>query len=77
MTSARAIPLTPPFAMLQVRSLLQGEQSLPKEAETQVPVIGRYTEMVARLRDPQFSSKFVKVNSAEPSTSPTKDIGRS
>ena len=63
--------------MLQVRSLLQGEQSLPKEAETQVSVIGRYMAMVVHLRDTQFSSKFVKVNSAEPGTSPTSDIGRS
>lgn len=70
MITARAIYLTTSSLMLQVRSLVQGDKSLPKNADAQQPGIAKYDEIVEELEDPYFTSKFVKVYTAEPSTPP-------
>jgi len=54
--------------VLQVRSLLLGEASMPKTATEQENVIGHYEQMVTELQDPNFGSKYVATVDPGPHT---------
>lgn len=54
--------------VMQVRSLIQGETSIPKKAAEQEEYIEHYERMVTDLQDPYFDSKWVKVKPAGPAT---------
>ena len=54
--------------MLQVRSLLKGEPSIPKSAMEQEPIIEHYEQMVSTLQDPNFRSKYVTIMDSDPHT---------
>ncbi len=54
--------------MLQVRSLLNGEPSIPKTATEQEVMIEHYEQMVSTLQYPNFRSKYVTIVDSDPHT---------
>ncbi|KAL0036897.1 hypothetical protein WJX77_004160 [Trebouxia sp. C0004] len=56
------------FVDVKVRSLLNGEPSIPKTATEQEVIIEHYEQMVSMLQDPNFRSKYATIVDSEPHT---------
>ncbi|DBB01353.1 TPA: hypothetical protein ACH3X1_013676 [Trebouxia sp. C0004] len=56
------------FVDVEVRSLLNGESSIPKTATEQEVIIEHYEQMVSTLQDPNFNSKYVTIVDCDPQT---------